>query len=144
MTYRVIQWATGGVGRASIEGIQSHLELELVGCWVHSAEKVGKDVGEICGMEPLGIKATNDVDALLDAATRHGAGRTRGAAIGVGRRNLGGQVFVAGLVVSGRFRGPIYRRGGGHAPGAYRDRPRGYGLADLGDRGAAFAAVGSP
>jgi hypothetical protein len=65
MTYRVIQWATGGVGRASIEGIQSHLELELVGCWVHSAEKVGKDVGEICGMEPLGIKATNDVDALL-------------------------------------------------------------------------------
>ncbi|MGE4608942.1 MAG: dihydrodipicolinate reductase [Myxococcota bacterium] len=65
MTYRVIQWATGGVGRASIEGIISHPELELVGCWVHSEDKVGKDVGEICGMQPLGVAATGDVDALL-------------------------------------------------------------------------------
>ncbi len=65
MTYRVIQWATGGVGRASIEGIVSHPELELVGCWVHSEDKVGRDVGEICGMSPLGVAATSDVDALL-------------------------------------------------------------------------------
>ena len=55
MTYRVIQWATGGVGRASIEGIVSHPDLELVGCWVHSADKVGKDVGELCGMDRLGV-----------------------------------------------------------------------------------------
>jgi hypothetical protein len=65
MTYRVIQWATGGVGRASIEGILSHPELELVGCWVHSADKVGKDVAELCGMDRLGVAATDDVDALL-------------------------------------------------------------------------------
>lgn len=65
MTYRVIQWATGGVGRASIEGIVSHPDLELVGCWVHSEDKVGRDVGEICGMKPLGVAATNDSDALL-------------------------------------------------------------------------------
>ena len=65
MTYRVIQWATGGVGRASIEGILSHPELELVGCWVHSADKVGEDVGELCGMDRLGVVATDDVDALL-------------------------------------------------------------------------------
>jgi len=65
MGYRVIQWATGGVGRASIEGIQSHPELELVGCWVHSEDKVGKDVGELCGMGTIGVSATNDVDALL-------------------------------------------------------------------------------
>ncbi len=65
MTYRVIQWATGGVGRASIEGILSHPELDLVGCWVHSADKVGKDVGELCGMDRLGVVATDDVDALL-------------------------------------------------------------------------------
>ncbi len=36
MTYRVIQWATGGVGRAAVEGIVAHPELELVGCWVSS------------------------------------------------------------------------------------------------------------
>jgi len=65
LTHRVIQWATGGVGRAAIEGILDHPELELVGCWVNSADKVGKDVGEICGTKPLGIAATNDVDALL-------------------------------------------------------------------------------
>ncbi len=65
MTYRVIQWATGGVGRASIEGILAHPELELVGCWVHSDDKVGKDVGELCDMEPIGIAATHDVEALL-------------------------------------------------------------------------------
>ncbi len=65
MTYRVIQWATGGVGRAAIEGILSHPELELVGCWVHSPDKAGKDVGELCGIGPVGIRATNDASELL-------------------------------------------------------------------------------
>ena len=65
MTYRVIQWATGGVGRAAIEAIVSHPELELVGVWVHSAEKSGRDAGELCGLGPLGVTATNDVEALL-------------------------------------------------------------------------------
>lgn len=65
MAIRVIQWATGGVGRAAIEGIVAHPELELVGCWVHSQEKAGRDVGELCGMAPLGVSATTDVDALI-------------------------------------------------------------------------------
>jgi hypothetical protein len=65
MTYRVIQWATGGVGRAAIHEIVSHPELELVGCWVHGAGKEGVDAGEICGIDRLGVRATRDVDALL-------------------------------------------------------------------------------
>jgi len=65
MTYRVIQWATGGVGRAAVQGIVTHPELELVGCWVHGTEKEGRDVGEICGVGRLGIAATRNVDALL-------------------------------------------------------------------------------
>lgn len=65
MSFRVIQWATGGVGRAAIAGIASHPELELVGCWVHSDDKVGQDAGEIAGIGSLGVAATNDVDALL-------------------------------------------------------------------------------
>lgn len=65
MTLRIIQWATGGVGRAAIEGIVAHPELELVGCWVHSEEKAGKDVGELCGMARLGVTATSDVEALI-------------------------------------------------------------------------------
>ena len=65
MTHRVIQWATGGVGRAAIEGIRSHPDLELVGVWVHSAEKASRDAGEICGLGPIGVTATNDVDELV-------------------------------------------------------------------------------
>jgi hypothetical protein len=63
--YRVIQWATGGVGRAAIEGIADHPELELVGCYVTDPKKVGRDAGEIAGRAPLGVAATNDADALL-------------------------------------------------------------------------------
>jgi hypothetical protein len=65
MRHRVIQWATGGVGRAAIEGVLDHPELELVGCWVHSAAKHGLDVGEILGRAPIGVRATRDADALL-------------------------------------------------------------------------------
>jgi hypothetical protein len=62
---RVIQWATGQVGRAAIEGVLAHPDLELVGCWVHSAAKDGQDVGTLVGRAPIGVTATSDVDALL-------------------------------------------------------------------------------
>lgn len=63
--YRVIQWATGGVGKAAIQGVLRHPELELVGCWVHSADKDGRDVGELIGEDPIGVAASTDVDTLL-------------------------------------------------------------------------------
>jgi hypothetical protein len=63
--YRVIQWATGNVGRAAVLGIAAHPELELVGAWVHGPAKAGRDVGEICGTAPLGVRASADADALL-------------------------------------------------------------------------------
>ena len=63
--YRVIQWATGGVGKAAIQGVLRHPELELVGCWVHSADKDGRDVGKLIGVDPIGVAASTDVDALL-------------------------------------------------------------------------------
>ena len=65
MTVRVVQWATGGVGVAAIKGVLEHPELELVGCWVHSEAKHGKDVGELIGTGPLGVTATNSVDEVL-------------------------------------------------------------------------------
>jgi len=61
----VIQWATGGVGQAAIQAIVAHPELELVGCWVSSDAKAGRDAGEIAGLDPLGVTATTDVDALV-------------------------------------------------------------------------------
>ncbi|AXQ29797.1 dihydrodipicolinate reductase [Solimonas sp. K1W22B-7] len=62
---RVVQWSTGVVGKPAVKAIVAHPLLELVGCWCHSPDKVGKDVGELCGMAPLGIRATDDVGALL-------------------------------------------------------------------------------
>ncbi|HVU71552.1 MAG TPA: dihydrodipicolinate reductase [Mycobacteriales bacterium] len=65
MTYRVIQWATGGAGKAAIEGVLAHPELELVGCLVYSDDKDGRDVGTILGGEPIGVTATKDQQAAL-------------------------------------------------------------------------------
>jgi len=60
-----VQWTTGNVGRQSVAAIAANPGLELVGCYAWSPDKVGRDVGELCGLGPLGVKATADVDALL-------------------------------------------------------------------------------
>jgi 4-hydroxy-tetrahydrodipicolinate reductase len=65
MTYRVIQWATGTVGVHAVPAIAAHPDLELAGLWVHSDSKAGRDAGELVGVEPLGVTATQDADALL-------------------------------------------------------------------------------
>jgi hypothetical protein len=63
---RVVGWSTGTVGRHVIAGIDAHPELELVGVWVSSPEKDGKDVGELAGLgRELGVRATTDRQALL-------------------------------------------------------------------------------
>jgi hypothetical protein len=67
MSFCVIQWATGGVGRAAMEGVLEHPDLELVGAWVHNQAKEGVDLGTLIGRENLGVAATGDVDALLAA-----------------------------------------------------------------------------
>src|SRR5215204_3814742 len=66
MSYRVVQWATGNVGRAAIEGVLAHPDLELAGVYVYSDGKVGRDAGEICGIEPVGVTATDDPQAIID------------------------------------------------------------------------------
>ncbi len=65
MTHTVVQWTTGNVGRKSVHAIVANTDLDLVGCYAWSPDKVGRDVGELCGIDPLGVRATDDVDALL-------------------------------------------------------------------------------
>ncbi len=48
-----------------MQAVLAHRDLELVGCCAWSADKVGRDVGELCGLEPTGVLATDDVEALL-------------------------------------------------------------------------------
>ena len=62
---RVVVWSTGGTGSMSIVAAHERPDLDLVGVWVHSEDKVGKDAGELANGVPIGITTTNDVDALL-------------------------------------------------------------------------------
>lgn len=64
-TYRVIQWATGNVGQIAIRHFADNPIYKLVGVLVTDAAKVGKDAGELAGIAPLGVKATNDVEAMI-------------------------------------------------------------------------------
>lgn len=63
-TYRVIQWMTGDVGQVGIRHFASSPVFDLVGVLVHNKDKVGKDAGEIAGIAPTGVTATDDIDAV--------------------------------------------------------------------------------
>ncbi len=68
VTISVVQWTTGNVGKESVKAIVANPDLELVGCFAWSDSKVGVDVGELVGIDPIGVTATDDVDALLALA----------------------------------------------------------------------------
>ncbi|RAV08384.1 dihydrodipicolinate reductase [Mycolicibacterium sp. GF69] len=65
MNYRIVQWTTGNVGKRSVRAVALNPQLELVGCYAWSQDKVGCDAGKLCGIDPLGVTATDDIDALL-------------------------------------------------------------------------------
>lgn len=64
-TYRVIQWATGTVGKATLRHFIENPVLELVGVFVTNPEKIGKDAGELVGLPATGVIATNDAEAIV-------------------------------------------------------------------------------
>ncbi|MGV0849018.1 NAD(P)H-dependent amine dehydrogenase family protein [Mycolicibacterium phlei] len=64
-TYRVIQWMTGDVGQVGIRHFAASPVFDLVGVLVHSEDKVGRDAGEIAGIDPVGVIATDDADAVV-------------------------------------------------------------------------------
>jgi len=64
-TYRVVQWATGRIGESSLRELIRSPEMDLVGVYVHSEAKEGRDAGELCGLAPIGIKATRDIDKII-------------------------------------------------------------------------------
>src|SRR5690348_15434004 len=63
--YRVVQWTTGNVGRRCVLATIANPQLELVGCYAWSPDKVGRDVGELVEIARIGVTATNDKAALL-------------------------------------------------------------------------------
>jgi hypothetical protein len=66
LSYRVIVWGTGAVGREMLTSILDHRhDMEIVGARVYSADKDGLDVGVLAGRDPVGVVATTDVDEIL-------------------------------------------------------------------------------
>jgi hypothetical protein len=63
--YRVVQWAAGRMGKKAIRAVVEHPALELVGLYVHSEDKEGKDAGVLAGIDPLGIVATRSIDDVV-------------------------------------------------------------------------------
>jgi hypothetical protein len=62
---RVVVWGTGFVGKMIIPEVLRHPHFDLVGVGVSNPDKVGKDVGTICGIDSVGLAATDDTDALI-------------------------------------------------------------------------------
>ena len=65
MTYKVIQWASGNVGRNALRAVAERTDMKLVGMYVVAEAKAGLDAGTIAGIGTLGVTATNDVNRIL-------------------------------------------------------------------------------
>ena len=66
MTYRVVVWGPGNVGRPAIRGVIRNPALELVGVIAHNPDKNGVDAGELAGLGPVGVAVGVDSSVLLD------------------------------------------------------------------------------
>ncbi|TVZ02477.1 dihydrodipicolinate reductase [Trebonia kvetii] len=62
---RVVQWATGNIGSRSLRQVIEHPALTLAGVYVTSPAKAGRDAGDLCGLPPTGVTATNDIAEIL-------------------------------------------------------------------------------
>ncbi|MCV7089278.1 NAD(P)H-dependent amine dehydrogenase family protein [Mycobacterium interjectum] len=58
-------WGPGSMGVIALRGVIDHPELELVDLVVHSDAKAGRDAGELCGIAPVGVIATQDPAPML-------------------------------------------------------------------------------
>ncbi|KUI29298.1 dihydrodipicolinate reductase [Mycobacterium sp. GA-2829] len=65
---RVFPVATGNVGSEMIGRIRDHADLELIGLHYYSPEKIARDAGEIAGLPPVGVTATETIDEIIAAA----------------------------------------------------------------------------
>ena len=65
MSKRVVVWGTGNVGRPALRAVLAHRELELAGVVVANPAKIGRDAGELAGLDACGVRATADGAALL-------------------------------------------------------------------------------
>jgi hypothetical protein len=69
MTYRVIHWALGHTGKMVVRATaERRPQYQIVGAFTYSADKNGRDLGDLCGIEKMGVAATDDRRKILAAA----------------------------------------------------------------------------
>ena len=61
----VVHCGTGLTGREALRAIIEDPALELIGQYVSTPEKIGKDAGELCGLPPTGVMATGNLDDVI-------------------------------------------------------------------------------
>jgi 2,4-diaminopentanoate dehydrogenase len=66
--FKVGVWGPGSMGVIALRGVIDHPELELVDVVVHSDAKAGRDAGDLCGIPPVGVTATQDPASMLAGA----------------------------------------------------------------------------
>ena len=66
MAYRVVHCGTGNIGAIALKAIIGRPDLELVGHFVSTPEKAGRNSGELVGLDAVGITATDDWADLFD------------------------------------------------------------------------------
>lgn len=73
---RVFQVATGNVGSEMIRRLGKRADLALVGVHCYTPDKIGRDVGTLVGLEPIGVVATGSIEDIVaakpDVVTFHG------------------------------------------------------------------------
>ena len=68
MAIRVALIGTGNCGALALKQLINDTRFELAGVWVSSDAKVGKDAGELAGLDvTTGVAAINDLDAIIAA-----------------------------------------------------------------------------
>lgn len=69
MAIRVALVGTGNCGGLALRQLVEDQRFDLIGVWVSSAAKVGRDAGELAGLDvTTGVAATGDLDAIIAAA----------------------------------------------------------------------------
>lgn len=62
---RVVQCYSGGVGAEIARRLIGHPRMQLVGMLVHDEAKAGRDIGEVIGMDPVGVITTRSIDDIV-------------------------------------------------------------------------------
>jgi len=68
MAIRTALIGTGNCGSLALKQLVSDARFDLTGVWVSSDAKVGKDAGELAGLDvTTGVAASDDLDAIIAA-----------------------------------------------------------------------------